>query len=364
MKLILNEIFKNVNSSWQYRYTFSFLLAFVLALILIPISIVLLKRFNIMDQPNERKVHLTPIPRMGGIAVFIAFVIPMILLMFFDTAQKGIILGSAIALLIGAIDDIWGVPATLKLLALILLTLFIRQYGVITNIIFSDNSIINTVLNLFISIFWITGVCSALNAIDHMDGLAGGISLIAALAYFAVSIQTGQMFWGLLSISLAGSLLGFLVYNKHPAKIFMGDSGSFFLGFSLASIGIMGGWDSNPIKATIIPIAILSLPLCDLIYVLISRKITGTTKTLKESISYCAKDHIGHRLHKIGFSDKNTARMVYLVSGTIAISALILRNTKILGSFLLLLQMVLIYIMLVALMQISSTSSNTGKQDV
>jgi UDP-GlcNAc:undecaprenyl-phosphate GlcNAc-1-phosphate transferase len=183
-----------------------------------------------------------------------------------------------------------------------------------------------------------------------MDGLAAGVSVIAALAYFAVSLQTGQFEWAVISLALIGSLLGFLFYNKHPAKIFMGDSGSFFLGFSLASIGIMGGWSSNPLKAMIVPIAVLSVPIFDLCFVIVSRRLNGTTKTILESINYCGKDHIGHRLNAMGFSHSVSVRVVYLVAATIAVSALLLRDTNNLQSVLLLIQIVMVYSLLVIFM--------------
>jgi UDP-GlcNAc:undecaprenyl-phosphate/decaprenyl-phosphate GlcNAc-1-phosphate transferase len=338
-----------------------FISALLLALILLPITINLLIKFDVMDHPNHRKIHTQPIPRMAGVAIYIAFAFPLIFFFSQDglpEAWKGILYGSGIALLIGGIDDVWNVPAVIKLISLFLLTLFIWHFGVITNlpicqILGFDFPSLNIAFNLIITMLWLVGVCSAINALDHMDGLAGGVSIIAAFAYFAVSIQSGQADWAIISLALMGSLLGFLCYNKHPAKVFMGDSGSFFLGFTLASLGIMGGWSANPLKAAIIPIAVLSVPIFDLCYVIIARRLNGTTHTILESIAYCGKDHIGHRLNKLGFSQTLAVAMVYLIAFAIAISALTIRQANYLESILLLIQIIMIYITMAIFMEVS-----------
>lgn len=338
-----------------------FISALLLALVLLPVTIIILTKYNIMDIPNHRKIHTQPIPRMAGITIYIAFALPLVFFFSqdgFPDAWKGILYGSGIALLIGCADDIWNVPAVIKLIALFLLTIFIWHFGVITNLPVCEylgfkNPSLNIVFNLLITMLWLVGISSAINALDHMDGLAGGVSIIAALAYFAVSIQSGQSHWAFISLALMGSLLGFLCYNKHPAKVFMGDSGSFFLGFSLASIGIMGGWSANPLKAAIIPIAILSVPIFDLCYVIISRRLNGTTNTLLESIAYCGKDHIGHRLHDLGFAQSLAVPMVYLIAFAISISALTIRQANYLESILLLIQIIMIYVIIAIFMEIT-----------
>jgi UDP-GlcNAc:undecaprenyl-phosphate GlcNAc-1-phosphate transferase len=201
------------------------------------------------------------------------------------------------------------------------------------------------------SVLWIAGITSAMNALDHMDGLAGGISFIACLAYLAVSMQAGTFFWGLLAVSLAGSILGFLCFNWHPAKIFMGDSGSFFLGFTLAAAGLMGGWSENPLKACIIPILILGLPIFDIAFVIVNRYIKGITTSIPEAIRYCGKDHIGHRMMNLGFSQKSSAKILCLFSAAIAISAITIRNVSSFEAILLFIQVAAMYLILMFLMK-------------
>ena len=332
--------------------------SFAFSALLMPLTIYFLRRFNIMDIPDRRKIHTAPVPRMGGIAIYAAFAATVIIFAPHSIKWHGIVLGGGIALLIGCADDIWGVPAVAKLIALFALTLLIWRFGVVTNLPVSKlfgitGGTCNTVCNLIITMLWLTGVCSAINALDHMDGLAGTVSLIAASAYLAVSIQSRQLAWAVISLAMIGSLGGFLLFNFHPAKVFMGDSGSFFLGFSLASIGIMGGWSPNPIKAVVIPVAILSLPVFDLCFVIITRRLKGTTNSILESIRYCGKDHIGHRLNNLGFSQYVSVFIVSLVSITIAISALTIRHTLFWESLLLLIQIFMIYIILAIFMEIA-----------
>lgn len=343
-------MFFPIHQSKLFSYLGCAVLAFILSSVFTLVLVKILPRFGILDKPNERKIHKHPIPRMGGPAICFAFVIPMIVLGYYDNTQKGIIIGGGVALLVGILDDIYGVKATVKLLVLFLLTLLLRKYGLATNLPFYKLGLPNEITNILVSLFWIVGVTSAINALDHMDGLASSVSLIACLSYLAVSLQTGDYFWGLVSISLAGSLLGFLCFNWNPAKIFMGDSGSFFLGFTLSSIGVMGGWSENSLKSAFIPILILSLPIFDLIYVIISRYWNGTTKTIVEAIIYCGKDHIGHRLMKLGLKQKMTAIVVCVFCSAISISSLTIRNASNFEVFLLVLQILLMYFALVLLM--------------
>jgi len=341
----------HIPNEWLQHYLVVFLGALASSLFLTWLSIRVMRKFNVMDIPDQRKIHDKPIPRMAGIGMYISFALPLLLLVPSGYAENGIVIGAGIALAIGAFDDVRGVSAVVKLVALFMLTILIWRFGVVTNFNFRLGYYGNEIINLALTMLWLTGLCSAINALDHMDGLAGGVSVIAAISYLVVSMQSQQWVWGLVSISLMGSLLGFLFFNRHPAKIFMGDSGSFFLGFSLASIGIMGGWSANPIKSVVIPISVLSIPIFDLCYVIIARRLNGTTKSLRESIVYCGKDHIGHRLMDMGFCQVKAVRIVWLTSFTVAISAITIRYTDRYESFLFLIQIIMIYVILVIFMR-------------
>jgi UDP-GlcNAc:undecaprenyl-phosphate GlcNAc-1-phosphate transferase len=161
-----------------------------------------------------------------------------------------------------------------------------------------------------------------------MDGLLGGIVLIAALMFFIVSLQTYQYVWSIITMGLIGSMVGYLFFNLPPAKIFMGDGGSFFLGFIVAELSIMGGWSTNAVKASIIPIIILLIPILDLTFVIIKRLVLRETTSLSSIIKHCAKDHLGHRLLKMGFGIKMSLVLIYFVCFNIGIGAVALRNSK------------------------------------
>ncbi len=319
----------------------------------------LARRFKIVDQPNERKIHTKPIPRLGGIGIYLGFVISMLAVNILAGKSQitippeglAIIAGGLITLLIGVMDDLraakGGVPAAIKLLSLFVITFILARAGVIVNFPFLPYWI-----NLLITLGWIVGITSAFNAIDHMDGLASGLAFIAGATYLAVAIQTYQWQWGILAAALMGANLGFLRHNFNPATIFMGDSGSFCLGFILATMGIMGSWSTHPIKAAIIPVLILGIPLFDLVYLMIKRQRTGVTRTVKEIIVYSGKDHLGHRIMGLGLSHKKTVLFIYLIALCITIGAFVIRNTNKTEAVVLLGQVVLIVMIIFTLIEL------------
>lgn len=168
-----------------------------------------------------------------------------------------------------------------------------------------------------------------------MDGLASGLSVIVAgmflviamQAYAAANTETSLSWFGMLAVGLMGANLGFLIYNSKPALIFMGDSGSFFLGFTLAALGVMGEWTENRIISCTIPILILGVPLFDFAYVILARILKGETRTLRSIIDHCAPDHLSHRLVWFGFTQRQAVFFIYLISITLGISGILLRNT-------------------------------------
>jgi UDP-GlcNAc:undecaprenyl-phosphate GlcNAc-1-phosphate transferase len=299
-------------------------------------------KFGVMDQPTKERIHASPTPRLGGIAIFLGFGLSLFIAQEHLSAYPrtwAIIIGAFMTMLIGVIDDITarrgGVPAPIKLIVLLVITYLLSLGGIIVNFPFPY------IVNLLITLIWIVGVTSAFNALDNMDGLASGYTIIASLAFVAVAVQTGQVMWGILSMALIGANLGFLGHNFYPAKLFMGDSGSFFLGFTLAVMGIKGAWSTNPFKASLIPIIILGLPLLDLAYVIIRRQLDGTTRSIKDIIAYSAQDHFSHRLKALGLTQKQTVLFIYLISFCLACGAFILRDTAKWEAVLLLVQFIL-----------------------
>lgn len=315
---------------WPQTFLTVGIIAFVLSAVLMPFGIFVLKKLNIMDALAENKIHTKPVPRAGGIVIYIAFAVAVLWPGYRSDNMNGIMIGSFICLLVGMADDFaGGIPGFYKLLTLIIVTLIISWFGVRLNVFQ------HIVLDVGFTMLWIVGVTSAFNGTDNMDGLAGGIAIIVALFFFVIALQayldtgseTTLAWFGMLAIGLVGAVAGFLIYNWNPAKIFMGDSGSFFLGFTLSALGVMGEWSESRIVSCFVPIMILGVPLFDFAYILIVRIWRGETRTLRDIIDHCAPDHLSHRLCWIGFSQRNAVGMIYLICISLGVSGILLRNS-------------------------------------
>jgi UDP-GlcNAc:undecaprenyl-phosphate GlcNAc-1-phosphate transferase len=348
---------------WPRTYIAAGCGSFVVAAVLMPIAIYILRRYGVMDQVAENKIHEHPVPRAGGVVIFIAFAVGVLLPNYRDNPMKGIMLGAAVCLLVGAIDDWRGVRATVKFFTLIGVTFIMSQYGVLLRIF-------NLYwLDLLLTILWVVGVTSAFNGLDNMDGLAGGVAtvvstmflFIALQAFFAAGTETNLSWFGLLASGLIGANLGFLIYNYKPARIFMGDSGSFFLGFTLAALGVMGEWSENRIVSVSIPVLILGVPIFDFAYILVARIVRGETKSIRQVIEHCAPDHLSHRLVWIGFSQRQSVLLIYLISIAMGVSGVLLRNsTSYIDTVLAFVQGLAIVVIVIVLMS-SAARSNHAK---
>lgn len=322
-----------------------FFTSFLVTLVTTPMVRSLALRFGVLDYPGETRVHTRPTPRLGGVAIFLGFVLSIVLFSNYR-ATEGILVGGAIILLIGLVDDIRGLSATVKLLLILTATYFLSHYDIVLTIFQ------NYYLNLLFTLLWVVAVVSAFNAVDNMDGLACGLAFIAATGYFLIALQTYQMQWGLLALALMGSTLAFLKYNFNNASIFLGDSGSFFLGFILATLGIMGQWSTNPVKACVIPTLILSVVNADLTYTLIKRYRKGVTTSLSEIIAFRGKDHLSHRLVSLGLSPRGAVLFMYLFSLCALIGAIVLKNARPIDAALLLVQFLFIFLIIIRLMSL------------
>ncbi len=317
---------------WPRTYLIVGFTAFVLSALGMPVGIFLLRKIGMMDPVSENKIHRTPVVRGGGIIIFLAFAIAVLIPDYRNENMKGVLMGAFICLCVGALDDyVGGIPGFYKLITLFVVTLILSYYGVRLNI-FRDYP----VLDIALTMLWVVGVTSAFNGSDNMDGLASGIAVIVAAMFFTIALQTyvvyhgeNRLSWfGLLSVGLIGSNLGFLIYNSHPAKVFMGDAGSFFLGFTLAALGVMGEWsEQSRLVSCTIPVLILGVPLFDFAYILFVRIWRGETRTLRDIIDHCAADHLSHRLVWIGFSQRKAVFFIYLICIAMGISGILLRHS-------------------------------------
>ncbi|MFV1952003.1 MAG: glycosyltransferase family 4 protein [Nitrospinota bacterium] len=329
---------------WLYILFFSF----SLSVILTPIMRSIARRAEIVDYPQERKIHSAPTPLMGGLAVYLAFVVAILTNLIFTKELIAILVGSSIIMCIGLIDDIKVVPATLKLLVQLSAT-FIVIYSGIGLTIFPQNTL-TLIVNNLITIIWIIGITNAMNFFDGMDGLSAGMSLIIASFLGIVAFQTNHPFVGWVSIAIVGTCSGFLPYNfklNKPATIFLGDAGSTFLGFTLACLAIMGEWaDNNPFVSLTAPLLIFWILIFDMIHITIMRISAKKVTNIKEWIDYAGKDHLHHRLEALFLNKKLSVIFIYFMCICLGITAVVLRDARTIDALLLLLQAVIIVIII------------------
>lgn len=288
------------------------LVTFVTSLLLVPIIKKIAIHINALDIPNERKVHKVPIPRLGGLAIFLAFLLGYMLYGQVSTQMLSILIGGFIIILTGIVDDIKPIPARYKFLCQSIAATIAVVYGKLyfSNItLLGLNLIFPTWINMILSIIFIVAIINAINLIDGLDGLSSGISsiyfLTIAILGFALNKLGGLDI--ILSLIMLGSTLGFLVHNFPPAKIFMGDTGSMFLGFMISVIALLG-YKVATITSLIIPILLLFIPIFDTIVAIIRR-------TLKhESIGKPDKEHLHHQLLRMTSSPTKTVLIIYFIN--------------------------------------------------
>ncbi|RKO65669.1 MraY family glycosyltransferase [Desulfofundulus salinus] len=285
-------------------------------------------RWGAVDRPNARKVHKGVMPRLGGLAVYAGFVTAVLATMQPTRSLYGLLLGMTLIMLLGALDDIRGLSPRVKLAgqvaaALVLLPLGVQVYFV-TNP-FNGHIIDLGWLGIPITIFWVVAVTNAVNLIDGLDGLAGGVSCIAALTMAVVGWTQWQVFGAagqreiiMLALMLAAALLGFLRYNFHPAKIFLGDSGSMLLGYTLAVMAIMGLTKSVTAVSVLVPLVILGIPLLDTFFAVLRRY------HRHRPIFQPDKEHLHHQLLALGLSHRQAVLVIYGISALLGASAVVL----------------------------------------
>ncbi|MCK4244690.1 MAG: undecaprenyl/decaprenyl-phosphate alpha-N-acetylglucosaminyl 1-phosphate transferase, partial [Candidatus Omnitrophica bacterium] len=208
---------------WSYLFSLSFLFAFLLT----PAARWLALRAKLLDYPEKRKIHKIPVPLLGGLALYLSFAFVIIYNFHFSLELKGVALGASLIFALGLVDDIKELPAALKLGVQIFACLILIHYGVVLSFPYPDLWW-GRILASFLTILWVVGITNSINFLDGLDGLVTGLGIISSLFFLIIALETGQTYLAYLSIVLAGALLGFLWYNFHPAKIFLGDSGSTF----------------------------------------------------------------------------------------------------------------------------------------
>jgi UDP-GlcNAc:undecaprenyl-phosphate/decaprenyl-phosphate GlcNAc-1-phosphate transferase len=314
----------------MFLFIIVFAISLILTLLLSPVARRIALSVGAVDKPSKRKVHKKIIARFGGLSIFISFLIAMLFGMNFHglygisfsardiSGLVGVMVGGALITVIGLIDDMKGLSAFEKLIGQIFASGVAVYFGV--QILYVSTPFYKLAMlgawAPILTVMWMVAITNAMNLIDGLDGLACGITVIAAAALFIVALKMGQMDSALILCALCGVGIGFLRFNFFPASIFLGDSGSLFLGFALACASIVGVLKSTLVIALIIPIAVLAVPIFDTAAVIIRRAMA------RRSIFEADKRHLHHRLLKAGFNQRQVVAIIYVACFILALSAL------------------------------------------
>ena len=305
-------------------YLLAFAIGLILSWVLTPYVKKLAFRIGAVDKPNARKVHHTIMARLGGLAIYLGFMAGAITCMQLTRDVVGILVGGTIITCIGIADDIFQLTAKAKLLGQIVAALVLVGFGV--RIEWLNNPFGGyfylDYLSIPFTVFWVVSFTNVVNLMDGLDGLAAGVSAIAAVTIILVALQQGLYPVAVITAALAGATLGFVRYNFNPATIFMGDTGSLFLGYMLAAISIYGAVKSAATIALIVPAIALGLPIMDTAFAIARRYLNG------KPIFQPDKGHIHHRLLAMGFTQRQAVIFMYLISAGLCLSAVLLTEVE------------------------------------
>lgn len=311
----------------------TFFVSFIATLLLVPLVRRLAIAAQAMDKPNARKVHVKPIPLWGGLGIFggfgvaitLAFMrfpeIGVYLTPITERNVMGMILASIGIVAVGMVDDRWGMPAKVKLMCQIVLGILMVCFGIKIDSItvpFAGKVFFPTWLTWGITLFWIVGITNALNLLDGLDGLCAGVSVTTATVFLLVSILTGKLLVAYIMAGLTGAALGFLRYNFNPAQIFMGDTGSLFLGLNFAGWTILGLLKGTATFAFAVPVFMLAVPIFDTAAAIVRRLLAG------RPIFQADKEHLHHRLLRRGFTQRQVVLIIYCINTVFGLLGLLL----------------------------------------
>ena len=299
--------------------------AFIITFAATPIVKSFASRVGAIDVPKDaRRMHTQPIPRMGGLAIFLGFILSVVLFADISREVQGILLGSVVVVIVGVVDDIIPLPALVKFVIQIFAALIAVYHGVVIDIlsninIWSASEYMSLGrLSVPITVLWIVAITNSVNLIDGLDGLAAGVSTISSFTMLVIALVVTELNVAIITAALAGSCIGFLPYNKNPAKIFMGDTGALLLGYVLATVSIIGLFKWYAIISFVVPVFVVGLPLFDTAFSFCRRLFTGKNPMKPD------RGHFHHRLIDMGFNQKQAVAIAYAISGILGLTAVVI----------------------------------------
>jgi UDP-GlcNAc:undecaprenyl-phosphate/decaprenyl-phosphate GlcNAc-1-phosphate transferase len=301
----------------------AFVASFITVLVVTPLVMKFALVIGATDKPNHRKVHEKVMPRLGGLAIFIGVIVGYFVSGLHTEPVATISLGAVLIILIGIFDDLLELSAKVKFLGQIAIALLVISSGLKIDFITIPFVIEKMELGWFaypMTVFWIVGITNAINLIDGLDGLAAGISSIGIASIAILAGLSGKGLILSIALIVLASTIAFLFYNFHPAKIFMGDTGALFLGYSISILSLLGLYKSVTLFSIIIPIIILGVPVFDTAFAIIRRKLN------KQPISAPDKSHLHHRIMQLGLSHRNTVIVIYAIGAVFSVAAILLSS--------------------------------------
>lgn len=314
----------------MFAYAYTFLTALLVTFVLTPVVKKMAIKIGAVDKPNARKVHHGLIPRLGGLAIYAGFMISVLCTVGLSFEMVGIMIGATVLIVVGVIDDRWSLPAKVKLLGQILAAaIVVIGFGIQIDWLvlpYIGLLYLPTLISVPVTIFWIIGFVNTVNLIDGLDGLAAGVAAIASLAIAMLAFQMGQWVSAAAMVAMAGSALAFLQYNFNPAKIFMGDTGSMFLGYIIAVVSVLGVMKTAAVTVLFVPVIALMVPIMDTLLAIIRRRISGIPVFAPD------KSHLHHRLLAQGLNQKQVVLVMYALTAFFScIALLVIHVSPIIG---------------------------------
>ena len=310
------------------RVAAALLLALLVSFMLSPLVKNFAYKVGAIDVPkDERRMHKTPTPRLGGLAIFLGFIVSLLIFVPVTKQMQGILLGAVVIVILGVVDDITPLNALFKFFVQIMAALLPVLHGVRISVlsnpnVFSANPWWNLeAWSIPITVIWIVAITNSVNIIDGLDGLAVGVSAISSATFLVIALIVAEADISVVCAALLGACLGFLPYNKNPAKMFMGDTGSTFLGYILATISIQGMFKMYALISFAVPFLILGLPIFDITFAVLRRLAKGQNPMKAD------RGHVHHRLIDMGLSQKQAVATLYVISTILGLSAVVLTTS-------------------------------------